>query len=198
MTREERLYSMRMIELVAEAEKIGVKIDKKGSKEKAVNKILAFEVKKAETINAEDFEESTVIETKIETQEPAEQEPVKRTRKRKELSGNVIALLGFITNNWERLGGIIKLPKKENALFRPLCNKNGRQVIKLMWTTTKVSMFVRVAPATDYAEKWQKITYSMPYQCMFFSYNDETRVNIINLLEMMIESDNERFTRKTK
>lgn len=43
MTREQKLYSMRMIELAEVAEKLGVKIDKKGAKSKAVEKILAAE-----------------------------------------------------------------------------------------------------------------------------------------------------------
>jgi len=43
MTREEKLYSMRMVELAEVAEKLGIKIDKKGSKSKAIEKILAAE-----------------------------------------------------------------------------------------------------------------------------------------------------------
>lgn len=43
MTREEKLYSMTMKMLVIEAEKAGVKINKKGKKEDAVNKILEAE-----------------------------------------------------------------------------------------------------------------------------------------------------------
>lgn len=52
MTREDRLYSMRMTDLVAVAEKLGVKIDKKGAKSKAVEKILAAESAKAEAVSA--------------------------------------------------------------------------------------------------------------------------------------------------
>jgi len=48
MTREERLYSMRGVELIAEAEKLGVKVSHKGnslkeSKEKVIQKILTME-----------------------------------------------------------------------------------------------------------------------------------------------------------
>ena len=43
MTREDRLYAMRMQELVIEAEKLGIKVNKKGSKAKAVEKILEAE-----------------------------------------------------------------------------------------------------------------------------------------------------------
>lgn len=43
MTREELYYSMTMKMLAEKAEKMGVKIDKKGSKQKAVEKMLAAE-----------------------------------------------------------------------------------------------------------------------------------------------------------
>lgn len=43
MTREEKLWSMTMMNLVSVAEKLGVKIDKKGAKAKAIEKILAAE-----------------------------------------------------------------------------------------------------------------------------------------------------------
>lgn len=47
MTREQKLYAMRMIDLVEVAEKLGVKIDKKGKKSTAVLKILDAENNKA-------------------------------------------------------------------------------------------------------------------------------------------------------
>ena len=43
MTREEKLYSMTMVNLVEVANKLGIKIDKKGAKSKAVAKIIAAE-----------------------------------------------------------------------------------------------------------------------------------------------------------
>ena len=46
MTREERLYTMTMACLVEVANKLGIKIDKKGAKSKAVAKILEAEAKK--------------------------------------------------------------------------------------------------------------------------------------------------------
>lgn len=77
MTREERLYAMRMVELVEVAEAEGIKIDRKGSKAKAVEKILAAE--------AVQTEEPEVIETEVE--EPAvdaiETETVPETEKPK-------------------------------------------------------------------------------------------------------------------
>ena len=43
MTREDKLYSMRMQELAKVAEKLGIKIDKKAAKSKAIEKILEAE-----------------------------------------------------------------------------------------------------------------------------------------------------------
>lgn len=44
MTREETLYSMRMVDLAKVADKLGVKINKKGAKSEAVKKVLAAEM----------------------------------------------------------------------------------------------------------------------------------------------------------
>lgn len=43
MTREDRLYSMKMVDLVKVAEKLGIKINTKAAKSEAVDKILAAE-----------------------------------------------------------------------------------------------------------------------------------------------------------
>lgn len=48
MTREQKLYAMRMVDLVEVAEKLGVKIDKKGKKSTAVLKILKAEAEQNE------------------------------------------------------------------------------------------------------------------------------------------------------
>ena len=58
MTREEKLYSMTMVSLVEVANKLGIKIDKKGAKSKAVAKILA-----AENAVTEEKPVETVAET---------------------------------------------------------------------------------------------------------------------------------------
>lgn len=57
MTREQKLWSMTMKMLIAEAEKINVKVDKKGSRAKAIEKILAAEAKMAEVAEVETAEE---------------------------------------------------------------------------------------------------------------------------------------------
>ena len=46
MTREEKLYSMRMIDLAKIADNLGIKINKKQSKTKAIEKIMAAEAAK--------------------------------------------------------------------------------------------------------------------------------------------------------
>lgn len=43
MTREEKLYSMKMVDLAKVADKLGIKINKKAAKSEAVEKILAAE-----------------------------------------------------------------------------------------------------------------------------------------------------------
>lgn len=75
MTREEKLYSMTMKMLIIEAEKIGVKIDKKGAKEKAVNKILAAEAAKAAAQEPK-IEEAPAPEETKEEEKPVEVEEV--------------------------------------------------------------------------------------------------------------------------
>jgi len=54
MTREEKLYSMTMGCLVEVANKLGIKIDKKGAKAKAVAKILEAEKKQADEIKVDE------------------------------------------------------------------------------------------------------------------------------------------------
>lgn len=198
MTREQKLYSMTMKMLVMEAEKLGVKIDKKGSKQKAVEKMLAAEqeTKTAEVETAE-VETAEVVEV-VEEQTAEEQQETKKERKprqKKELSQDIITLLEYIKTTWNEIG-FIRYPKKDNSAFCALCAKNGRQVLKLMWTTKKVSLFTRIEAAVDFAEKWQKINYAMPFQCMFFTDTEENRQNITNLFDMVLEADGVRITKK--
>jgi len=54
MTREEKLYSMTMGCLVEVANKLGIKIDKKGAKAKAVAKILEAEKKQADEMKVDE------------------------------------------------------------------------------------------------------------------------------------------------
>lgn len=208
MTREEKLYSMTMKCLAEVAEAEGIKIDKKGSKQKAVEKILAYEAAAAEVREEEQEVLTETFQTAEEkvtvTEEPAEvaeekaieqqkkEKKERKPRKKKEQNAAVSALLDYIITEWQSMGGIVKMPGKEDALFRPLCAENGRQVIKLMWTTKKISFFVRVEAATAYAEQWQKINYGMPFQCMFFHDTEEVRQNIKTLFQLMLDIDSIR------
>lgn len=217
MTRYEKLYSMRLVDLAPVAESLGIKINIKGKKDVAVVKILEAEAKKAEqaqaaaeAAEAEVAEEQIANETTcgdgtpfVEVMEEITAGAEKRAkearkpRKKKEQSADVSALLAFILDTWQSVGGIVKMPAKENALFRPLCADNGRQVIKLMWTKKKVSFFVRVEAATVHAEKWQKINYSLPFQCMFFHDTEEVRQDITKIFQTVLASDSIR-QKKTK
>ena len=205
MTREEKLYTMRGAELIQVAENAGVKVNHKGtqlkeSKAKVIAKILAVE--NAETAPAEvkGYRPRTAGE-------PVEREPqkvvrfrAKKTRKtykprqKKALNEAVAELLTYICTEWEKMGGTVKPCGNK---FRPLCSENGRQVIKLMWTTKKISFFVRVEAATAHAEQWQKINYAMPFQCMFFNDTEETRQNIKDIFQLVLDVDSVR-PKKTK
>lgn len=210
MTREEKLYSMTMKALVEEAEKIGVKIDKKGSKQKAVEKMLAAEAKMTDVAEVAETEEEkcgdgteyaeVMQEIMAGAEKKAEEAKVekkeRKQRKKKEQAADITELLEFIISEWEKIG-TVKTPNKENAVFRPLCVESGRQVIKLMWTTKKISFFVRVEEATAYAEKWQKINYAMPFQCMFFHDTEEVRQNIKDIFRLVVDADGVR-TKKGK
>lgn len=208
MTREEKLYSMTMKALVEEAEKIGVKIDKKGSKQKAVEKMLAAEAKMAEVAETAEEEKCSdgteyaevmqdiMAGDEAKAEEATAEKKERKQRKKKEQAADITELLEFIISEWGKIG-IVKTPNKGNAVFRPLCVESGRQVIKLMWTTKKISFFVRVEDATAYAEKWQKINYAMPFQCMFFHDTEEVRQSIKDIFRLVVAADGVR-TKKGK
>lgn len=71
MTREDKLYSMRMQDLVQVAENLGIKINTKASKSKAIEKILA-----AEEMNKQN-EKELAKEEKQAVKTPAVEKPVK-------------------------------------------------------------------------------------------------------------------------
>lgn len=221
MTYRERLTMMNGYQLILEAEKHNVKVPHKGralkiSKDKAIAKILAVveekpaevEEKPAEVPTVE--EEPTVEEAPAEVPEvqtveeaPAEVEapaPKKerKPRKKKELTTDVKNLLQFIKDAWTVAGGTVREPEKENAVFNALCAEGGRQVLKLMWTTKKISLFTRVETATQFAEKYQKINYGLPYQCMFFADTEQNRDNLQKLFAHVLAIDAVRPKKEKK
>ena len=69
MTREEQLWSMTMTNLVSVADKLGIKVDKKGAKAKAIEKIIA-----AEEMNKQNEKELAKEEKEITKDHAAEEE----------------------------------------------------------------------------------------------------------------------------
>jgi len=75
MTREEKLWTMRMVDLKNLADKLGIKINTKAAKEKAIAKILEAEGKTEEQkVEEPKIEESKVEEVK-KVEEPKIEEP---------------------------------------------------------------------------------------------------------------------------
>lgn len=112
MTREQKLYAMRMVDIAEVAEKLGVKIDKKGKKSVAVQKILDAESKdKAEkpvelkeeycgdgTPLAEvgkEIAEQAKKKSKAVKKVVAEAKP-KKAREKKAIPNNIIEVLDYI------------------------------------------------------------------------------------------------------
>lgn len=97
MTREDKLYSMRMTELQMVADKLGIKINPKAAKSKAIEKILKAEaVNESEPLPVDDPEPEEIndlvpIPTPEEPEEPNAQAEPKKKRgnlKIKELTYN--------------------------------------------------------------------------------------------------------------
>ena len=114
----------------------------------------------------------------------------KKVRKHKEISTEISELLTFLAKDWEDRGGYIRKGNKEDAKFAALCfGKNSRQVAKLMWTNTKISLYVRIESAIEFSEKNQKINYGLPFQCMYFHNTKETRNNIKKVFDIVTTED---------
>lgn len=210
MNRNDKLTTMKGSDLIALAEKLGVKVacnkahtQLKESKQAVIDRIIAkeneqqkSEQKPEEITHIEVTDLSVVVrEEQKDVEEEVKKEP--KPRKKKAVSNDIKNLLDFICTEWKKFG-IIKTPGKENAVFRPLCVESGRQVIKLMWTTKKISLFVRVEAATKYAEAFQKINYAMPYQCMFYNDTEEVRQDIKNIFELVVNTDSVRPKKEKK
>lgn len=129
MTLEQRLYSMRMVDLAAFAEKHGVKINKKGSKAIAIDKILMEmddEIDEVEDQKAEVEIEEKLTEQEIE--QPTEDQkknpdPVEKTETPAPKRGALLEYNGKAQNicAWAK-----ELGKSANTLY-------GR-IYKLGWS----------------------------------------------------------------
>lgn len=133
MTREERLYSMRMIDLVNVAENLGIKINKKGAKSDAIAKILEAEsavsttneeVTKQEEVKQQNDAVDQEIKEQREAAEPTESaEPAEKAEKPERKRGALIEYKGKSQNivAWAK-----ELGKSANTLY-------GR-IYKLGWS----------------------------------------------------------------
>lgn len=83
MTREEKLYSMRMQDLKAVADKLGVKINTKAAKSIAVEKILEAEKVEAEKWEADANAEKTAKEQKQAENDKAAEDAVNKVKQPK-------------------------------------------------------------------------------------------------------------------
>ena len=78
-TREEKLWTMRMVDLEVLAAKLGIKINKKQSKEKAIEKILEAEKIINETDQIE--EEAAKVESEVKATETETKKQTEKTEK---------------------------------------------------------------------------------------------------------------------
>lgn len=134
MTRKDRLYAMRMVELVEVAEAEGIKIDRKGSKAKAVEKILAAEAAREEVVAeetealAESFQnevEEAVPETAEVIEEPKAEKKVRKPREKKENPARIefrnralkaLEAAGFTAMTWEKIPNLFTVKNGKKSL----------------------------------------------------------------------------------
>lgn len=144
MTREEKLYSMTMKALILEAEKIGVKIDKKGSKQKAVEKMLAAEnaltkvEEKEEVVEIPSTEKEVMIDG-IQEPEPVEVEEPKQKKERKEKKEkvNTFTLVSDVLASLEGVTFTITPQGKGMSV-----KKDGKKVVELWKRAERVRMYI--------------------------------------------------------
>lgn len=127
MTREDKLYSMKMVDLLKVANKLGVKINKKAAKSEAVEKILAAEAKNDDQYVAEIMQQKKdlgIDVPKIESYEVVEENlvPMPGADKLKDLKQEV-------TNDMIDQAVFAKFVKKAQRLItKAIHDKNGYHV----------------------------------------------------------------------
>lgn len=147
MTREEKLYSMTMKALILEAEKIGVKIDKKGSKQKAVEKMLAAEnaltkvEEKEEVVEIPSTEKEVMIDgtqepEPVEVEEP-KQKKQKKERKEKKEKINTFTIVSDVLASLEDVTFTITPQGKGMSI-----KKGGKKVVELWKRAERVRMYI--------------------------------------------------------
>lgn len=117
MTREDKLYSMRMQELIIVAEKLGIKINKKGAKSIAVEKILEAEHMIEETNKISEQEEQEKEDLKA-----AEKETKQQVKDQEKLTPKRGALLTYKGKSQNICAWAKELGKSANTLYGRIYN----------------------------------------------------------------------------
>lgn len=119
---------------------------------------------------------------------------VKRGRKKKEIGGVVTTLITHVDKVMDYLGGIVKVPKDDKMKFRALCNADGRQVCKLMWSADKIRLYFRTDMVCEAYTDYVKVNYNLPYLYEIGDCADATLEKVKDLLILAVNNDH----RKTK
>ena len=127
------------------------------------------------------------------------EEPVKkRGRKANQVSDTVKNLLKEINHIVAFLGGFVNVPRDENMRFRALCNCDGRQICKLMWSNKKIRLYFRTEIVCEAYKDFVKVNYSLPYLYEIDNYTKETVEKIKNLLILAINNDHRKTKKEEK
>lgn len=127
------------------------------------------------------------------------EEPVKkRGRKANQVNDTVKNLLEEINHIVAFLGGFVNVPRDENMRFRALCNCDGRQICKLMWSNKKIRLYFRTEVVCEAYKDFVKVNYSLPYLYEIDNYTKETVEKIKNLLILAINNDHRKTKKEEK
>lgn len=182
MTREDRLYAMRMQELVIEADKLGIKVNKKGSKAKAVEKIL-----EAEAVLVTESEEQVVEseETEKPKKERKPRKPMDRTvqfnfeRRMEQVCGDH----NIIVKRWEKIPNLVALRFADtNKTFAEV--RFTRKGVRLNIHTVTADALMGADPGVGYA--LQK-NYYLPAVLDVVPYEVEEGSELFDAYDLIVE-----------
>lgn len=181
MTREEKLYSMTMTCLAEVANKLGIKIDKKGAKSKAVAKILEAEAKQKQDeglVPMPGIEKLADVDKEVSRQQT--QRALKKKQKKTETNDEIVSnkhdaeentvanksvtlITSYIISEAEKMGADIFIPS--NGMKMRAFKVCGRVFAKIFYTKNSVSMFVRSKSVSQVPDKI--INYNLDGQFIF-------------------------------
>lgn len=163
MTREEKLYSMTMACLAEVAKRLNVKIDKKGAKAKAVEKILLAEElnKQNEKELAKEQKECEAITKQAETAKKTkavkevkkpEEKPATPTKPALTISIETAdAIREYIISKAQELGAELFTPSKDMKMRA--FKLGGHVFAKIFYSKNRVSMFCRTSACKEAPDK---------------------------------------------